>query len=85
MNGRGTPSSWKDVSVVKTSPIVKGSTPAIKGYMDHLVFDFSNVGTADEVRILSVDSLQLLTHLELIHLGTCWLLFEAPDERVVGN
>ena len=57
-----TPAGGEDVSAVVPGPVVECSLPTIKCDVDHVVVDLTHGGAADEMRILLVHRLQLLTN-----------------------
>ena len=69
-----TPASREDVATVVASPVVEGSFPAVESDVDLVVVQSPNCGAADQVGILLVHSLQLLTDCKPVHLW-CRRLF----------
>lgn len=70
MFGQSAPSHGEDVSGVEWTPVVEGTSPAIKHDEDFLTPDLSHCGRTNEVRVLPVHSLQLHTRLEVVFSGT---------------
>lgn len=66
MTAAGTPASRKDISRLVTAPVVEGASPSIERHVDLIVLDGIHCGTANQLRILLVHSLELLTHLKEI-------------------
>lgn len=66
MFGQSTPPDRENVPGVVLAPVVKGPSPAVEHHKDLIPFHLSNGGWADEVRILSVNSLQFHARTEVI-------------------
>ena len=71
-----TPSGWEHVPAVIPRPVVEGAPPPVEGDVDHVVVDLAHRGATDQMRILLVHGLELLTNGELVALRSARLLFE---------
>ena len=60
------PADGEEIARVVATPVVEGAAPAVELYVDLVAVHRADRRRADEVRILAVHRLQLLTLTELV-------------------
>lgn len=66
MTALGAPSHRENIPRIVPTPIIESPSPAVERYVDLILFYRIDCCTANQLRILLVDSFQLLTNLRRI-------------------
>ena len=68
------PADGKEIARVIATPVVESAAPAVKLNVQLIPVDGADSGRTDEMRVLAVDSFQLLTLAELVKRWRRWFL-----------